>query len=80
MEFLDGFARDIQKSFFKEYAQNEKFRGYIEYVGISLIGMWDTDVRGTLKDSYCLVVKLKQPLPDNLKLPSLYKGMRIYIT
>lgn len=70
-------VKKAQKEVQQAYFYSNGFSDYVKAVGVSIVGVNDDTVQEGRGD-YCLKVDLKQPLPENLKIPSEHNGVKIY--
>ncbi len=71
-------AERIQKQFMGEYCQTPPWNEYINGVGISKIGIQDSNATENEKGGLCLYVMLRKPLPAGMNLPSKYQDIKVY--
>lgn len=57
-----------------------QFFGYLTGCGISRVGLWDLGVRGDAAAEYCITVKLRKRLSEDLTIPDEFEGVRVFKT
>lgn len=94
-EIIAAKAVEAQVAFVQEYLKSEPFSEYVNHVGITWFAVLEWLKRGRAgspdevaeelknagqnpKELY-LIVGLGKPLPDNLKLPDVYKGFKVFV-
>lgn len=72
------YVKRVKQEFQKEVCFTEPYSEYVNGCGITTIRQHDENVPENEMDDLCISVTLRKALPENLALPSVYKGVKVY--
>lgn len=61
-----------------EYSNKPPYHEYVTGIGISLVGLYDKSVPLAERQNHCVIVNLKRPLPEGLKIAEKHDNVRIF--
>jgi hypothetical protein len=69
---------EIMGGFTEEY-NTPPLDSYISYFDLSTVGELDSNAPEEEKTKPCIVVKLREALPEGQTLPTTYKGVKVFV-
>ncbi len=80
-------VQQIKKEFYQEYVSKSPFNNYVNGSGLSTLKVQKEVLKKQLNlksgeslDDWCLTAYLREQPPENINLPSEYKGVRVFYT